>query len=154
MKPLSCALTGHRVLPENFSEQKLLSELENLVSEGYTSFYCGMAEGFDLLALKALVLLKEKYPLEIEACVPYRGQEKSFSVEMKTLYQTLLPKCDRVTVFFERYTDGCYLVRNRYMVNEADCVFAYCTRQKGGTAYTLRYAESKKKRIVRAILCG
>lgn len=154
MKPLACALTGHRVLPENFNEEKLLSELEALILEGYQTFYCGMAEGFDLLALKALFRLKEKYPLEIEACVPYRGQEKRFSAEMKALYLSLLPACDRVTVFFERYTDGCYLVRNRYMVNEADCVFAYCTRQTGGTAYTLRYAESKKKRVVRALLCG
>lgn len=147
-----CALTGHRVLPADFNEKQLLSELESLIKEGYTFFYCGMAEGFDLLALKALLTLKEIYPIEIEACVPYTGQERSFSAEMKALYRTLIDKCDKKTVFFEKYTDGCFLIRNRYMVDNADCIYAYCLRNTGGTAYTVRYAESKNKKVIRALL--
>lgn len=148
----SCALTGHRVLEKNFDEKKLSEELESLIKEGYTYFYCGMAEGFDLRALKVLVNLKKQYPIKIEACVPYKGQENHFSFETKSLYQSLIRACDERTVFFEKYTDGCFLIRNRYMVEKADCVYAYCKRNTGGTAYTVRYAESKGKTVVRALL--
>lgn len=148
MKHLSCALTGHRVLPETFDESLLKNELETLVKEGYLYFYCGMAEGFDLLSLKALLSLKESFPIEIEACIPYHGQENHFSAAMKELYRELLPKCDKKTVFFDRYTDGCFLVRNRYMVDRCDCVFSYCMKETGGTAYTVRYALSKGKKVV------
>lgn len=152
MKNKTCALTGHRVLQNSFNESKLKEELEKLIKEGYDFFYCGMAEGFDLIALKALLFFKKNYPIKIEACIPYKGQEKRFSSEMKDLYLTLLPECDETTVFFESYTDGCYLLRNRYMVDCAECVFAYCKKDTGGTAYTIRYAKKKKKKIVYSMI--
>lgn len=152
MSEKTCALTGHRVLPADFNENQLFCELENIVKEGYTYFYCGMAEGFDLLALKVLLSLKENYPIKIEACVPYTGQENHFSAEMKRLYRECILKCDEKTVFFPHYTEGSFLIRNRYMVDHADFVYAYCLRNTGGTAYTVRYAESKGKKVMRALL--
>ncbi len=152
MSEKACALTGHRVLPADFNEKQLSKELEDLIKEGYTYFYCGMAEGFDLIALKILLSLKETYPIKIEACVPYTGQENYFSAEMKRLYRELILKCDEQTVFFQHYTEGSFLLRNRYMVDKSDCVYSYCTRSTGGTAYTVRYAESKGKTVIRALL--
>lgn len=149
---LKCALTGHRVIPKDFNENQLSKELEILINTGYTYFYCGMAEGFDLCTLKILVDLKKQYPIQIEACIPHRGQENHFSAEMKVLYKSLIQECDERTVFFEKYTDGCFLVRNRYMVDNADCVYAYCLRNTGGTAYTVRYAKSKGKTVIHALL--
>ncbi|MFR5889872.1 MAG: hypothetical protein ACLUFM_02695 [Lachnospiraceae bacterium] len=35
------------------------------------------------------------------------------------------------------------LKRNRYMVGRADACVAYCLRNSGGTAYTVRRAEEK-----------
>lgn len=69
-----CALTGHRDLAD-FDENALAYELESLVKEGYTAFLCGMAQGFDLLALKLLAALKQKRTLYLEACIPFEGQE-------------------------------------------------------------------------------
>ena len=148
MKGTSCALTGHRELPTRFDRRILFDELETLIKEGCTSFFCGMAKGFDLLSLQLLVELKETYPLYLEACVPFRGQERSFSKEDRLLYHELLKKCDRVTVLFEGYKDGCFLIRDRYMVDCSDFVFAYCTRSSGGTAYTVRYANSTGKKVI------
>ena len=102
--------------------------------------------------MKILVSFKKTYPVKIEACVPYKGQENYFSAQMKTLYRELILQCDETTVFFDRYTDGSFLIRNRYMVDKADIVFSYCTRNTGGTAYTLRYAESKGKKVIHALL--
>ena len=144
----SCALTGHRELPPTFDRQRLFEELESLVRSGIDTFFCGMAEGFDLLSLQLLMELKERYPLYLEACVPFRGQEKSFSRENKLLYHELLKRCDQVTVLFEHYQNGCFLVRDRYMVDCSDMLFAYCTKKKGGSFYTVNYALSLKRKVI------
>ena len=144
----SCALTGHRVLPKNFNNRLLFDELEALIKEGCTSFFCGMARGFDLLALKLLVELKERYPIYLEACVPFRGQENTFPEQEFLLYRDLITRCDVTTVLFDSYKNGCYLARNRYMVDCSDMLFAFCTKSTGGTAYTLRYANSLSKPVI------
>lgn len=138
-----CALTGHRDLPENFNINALYDGLEELIKEGYTSFLCGMAAGFDLCALQCLIDLKKKYHerIFVEACVPYIGQEKNMCAADRERYRTLLPLCDRKTVLFEHYAEGCFLARDKYMVDHADLVFAYCTRSRGGTAFTVAYAQ-------------
>ena len=148
MKGECCALTGHRKLPPNFNRNVLFDELEGLVKSGYTTFFCGMAMGFDLLALSFLVELKERYPLYLEACVPFKGQENSFSREDRLLYRELLLKCDCVTVLFDEYKNGCFLVRDRYMVDCADTLFAYCVKASGGSAYTVRYAKQTGRDVV------
>lgn len=138
-----CALTGHRALPPGFDKNALYDALEELAAGGYTYFYCGMAEGFDLLSLECLAALKEKYGLFLEACIPFTGQETHFSRENRELYHKLLSRCDRRTELFPAYRGGCYLIRDRYMVDHADLLFAYCERETGGTAYTVRYAKAK-----------
>ena len=130
------ALTGHRAL-ENFDEDALAYELESLIGEGYTAYLCGMAQGFDLLALKLLVALKQKKKLYLEACIPYEGHENSSSEAKK------LQACDRKTVIFPAYCSGCFLARDRYMVDCADLVLAHCEKETGGTAYTVNYAKKR-----------
>ena len=116
-----CALTGHRDLA-GFDENALAYELESLVKEGYTAFLCGMAQGFDLLALKLLAALKQKRTLYLEACIPFEGQEKSFSAETRKLYQELLNVCDRKTVLFPSYCTGCYLARDTWWTAPISCL--------------------------------
>ena len=143
MNHLSCALTGHRELPADFDKNALYDVLETLIEEGYRTFYCGMAQGFDLTALACLVDLKRKYRLFLEACIPFEGQQRHYPPQDKGDYDYLLQWCDRKTVLFDRYCDGCFLARDRYMVDRADVVLAYCTKDTGGTAYTVRYARRK-----------
>ena len=139
----NCALTGHRELPPAFDDNALYDGLEALIKEGYDCFYCGMAEGFDLRALQCLVALKQKYRFTVVACIPFEGQEKGFSRENRQTYRSLLPWCDVTRLLFPTYRNGCYLVRNRYMVDRADLLFAYCVKERGGAAYTVRYAKEK-----------
>lgn len=138
-----CALTGHREIPLSFDKNALYDEIERLIKEGYDCFLCGMAQGFDLLALGCIADLKQKYKITAEACIPYAGQEKGFSSEEKKRYRELLTWCDVKTVLFEEYRNGCFLVRDRYMVDCADAILAYCKKPTGGAAYTVRYAEQK-----------
>ncbi len=143
MKLYSCALTGHRDLPPDFDKNALCYALEDLIKEGIGLFYCGMARGFDLSAFECLSVLKRKYPVEIEACIPYAGQERGFSAEEKRKYLRFVGECTRKTVLSDHYYAGCLLARNRYMVDRADVVFAFCKEKTGGTAYTVNYAKTK-----------
>ena len=144
----TCAITGHRVLPDDLNKNALYDALENLILEGYDLFLCGMAEGFDLLCLEMLFALKTKYRIFVEACVPYIGQEKNFSQKNKSLYRELIEGCEYKTVLSENYFNGCFLARDRYMVDKCDLLFAYCTKETGGAAYTVAYAKSKSVPIV------
>ena len=145
---LSCALTGHRVLPATFDRRRLFEELEEIIRSGCNYFFCGMAEGFDLTSLSLLLELKDRYPIHIEACVPFRGQSKKFSEQNRRLYHDLILQCDKITTLSDEYQKGCFLVRDRYMVDRADLVFAYCTKSTGGTAYTVRYALSLGVKVI------
>ena len=144
----SCALSGHRKLPSTFNENALYDKLEELILDGCNTFYCGMAQGFDLSALKCLVDLKKKYKFYIEACIPYAGHESRFPYAEKQRFYELLEWCDRKTVLFPGYRDGCFLARNRYMVDNSDAVLVYCRQETGGTAYTANYAINKGKATI------
>lgn len=147
MNGLCCALTGHRDLPENFDVNKVYDALETLIREGYTSFLCGMARGFDLLALQCLADLKQRYHVRIEACIPYAGHGNGLPPEERKKHHELLTWCDEHTVLAPAYYNGCMLARDRYMVDKCDVVLAYCTRDMGGTAYTVKYARTKGKEV-------
>ena len=138
-----CALSGHRGLPANFDKNLLYDTLDELIREGYDTFCCGMARGFDLVALECLADLKQRHHVRIEACIPYAGQRQTLPRFERVRYGNLLSWCDEVTVLSEHYYSGCMLARNRYMVDKADVLLAYCTREDGGTAYTVRYARAK-----------
>ena len=138
-----CALTGHRHLPPDFRADVVYDDLEALIKEGYDTFLCGMAWGFDLKALECLIALRQKYRIRLDAYVPFDGQENSFPPEERKKYKELISWCDVVHILYPAYQQGCYLLRDRAMVDRADLVYAYCTRNTGGTAYTVKYARSR-----------
>lgn len=143
MNDLVCTLTGHRNLPPAFDRDALLFTLEDLIKEGVSVFWCGMARGFDLVALDCLVELKQWYHVRVKACIPHAGQEKDLPRKERGEYLRLLAWCDEKIVLSETYYPSCFLVRDRYMVDRSDMVLAYLRQEKGGTAYTVGYAREK-----------
>ncbi len=143
--PTACALTGHRDLPAAFDREALRYELQQLIRAGVNTFFCGMARGFDYEALVSLVSLKERYPIRIVACPAYRGMVWRHPLSIRDRYLALQAACDEEDVRFEAYTYGCYHARDRLIVDRADMLFAYCLRNTGGTAYTVRYAMEQNK---------
>lgn len=143
----ACALTGHRQIEPGFSLDLLQKYLEEMLENGVDTFYCGMAIGFDLYCAHFLLQLKERYSFRLVACIPYAGQSDRFSPQWKQIYRRCVEDADEAVVLNDTYTRQCMSERNRYMVDRADFVFAYCTQKKGGTAFTVRYARSKGKRV-------
>ncbi len=143
-KEESCAFTGHREIDAYFSYKKLKAVIKECVKNGIKTFYCGMAQGFDLLAGKEVLSLKRKdNKIKLIACIPFYGQEKNFSQKDKELYLKIYKNCDEKVVISEKYYKGCTLTRNRYMADNADMMIAYLKRETGGTAYTVRYFQKK-----------
>lgn len=144
-----CAVTGHRVLGREFRRAVLEEKLDFLIARGADIFLCGMALGFDLLCGELLAERKKSVPLRLVACIPCADQSGAFPPAAKRRYDALLGSCDERVVLHERYETGCMFERNRYMVDRCDLLFAYLREgsKKGGTYYTVRYAERQKKPV-------
>ncbi len=135
----ACVFTGHRELGEDFSARKLRVEIENLIKDGVTDFYNGMAKGFDLAAASAVLRLKKKYPqIKLIACIPCYEQEKYFNEKDKKTYVSALKKADEKIILAPAYYRGCMQVRDRYMAERAQVMIAYCKKREGGAAYTVK----------------
>lgn len=152
-----CCFTGHRLkdLPDGGSEDSegmraLRERLELLIRvqllSGYDVFITGMSSGFDILAADILLNIPDIAPeVRLVCAVPYTGQIR----EMKTprersIYKQALDSAFCTFVFFGKYTDGCYKVRNQFMVNCSSALIGYLkSREKlhSGTAQTVRMAQ-------------
>lgn len=108
-------------------------------------FICGMARGCDLFFAEAVLALRERRgDVTLEAAVPHCAQAASWPPEDRLRRQRILAVCDLETLIQERYSPGCMLRRNRYMVDHSALVIAVYDGAGGGTRQTLEYAMRQK----------
>lgn len=144
-----CAFTGHRAMKWPIDGELFERSLVNLIENfEIDTFLDGMAMGFDLFAARKVIELKKKYRIELVACIPYGDQISSMKGDDRQLYEYVLENCDDVRIISAEYYPGCLYARNRYMVDNADCVFGYYHGGNGGTRYTLDYAERCEKKMI------
>ena len=152
-KSQSVAFTGHRDIDGN-KRPELRVAVDNALIElyqcGYRNFINGMAMGFDLLAASAVIALKRRFSdIKLIAVVPYRNQSEKFSDYEHKRYQYALQNADEVIVLREKYSNGCLLRRNDYMLAHASGLIAfYDGKPKGGTFYTIRRASESSMPII------
>ncbi|MBQ7323668.1 MAG: DUF1273 family protein [Clostridia bacterium] len=136
----ACAFTGHRELAADFSARKLKREIKRLIALGITTFYNGVAMGFDLLAAEYVLECKKKFPhIRLIVCIPCYAQEKYYPEKDKARYANILKDADERILLSDHYYRGCMQNRDRYMADRADVLLAYCNKETGGAAYTVRY---------------
>ena len=124
-------------------------ELVKLIENGYCYFGAGGALGFDTVAAQTVLHLKEKYPhVKLILVLPCVDQAKSWSYEDKVVYEDIKQKADKVVYTSKEYTRGCMHKRNRHLVDNSSACICYLTENKGGTFYTVNYANSKQLKIV------
>lgn len=134
------AFTGHRHYNRSH-DCAIIECLEQLVASGARVFRVGMAEGFDLAAACTVLLLQSKYPdIELEAFIPWRGFEQTFSESNRRLYSLIVERATQIHYIAEGYYHGVYQERNEKMVDGADYVIAWWNGKPSGTANTVRYA--------------
>ena len=146
-----CAFTGYRPskMPWGYDETdarcaefrfRLRESLEYLIGKGYVDFLSGGALGFDQMAARIVLSLREKYPwVRLIMVIPFDGQADRWEPEYQARHARLFEEADMVTAISHQYTRSCLFIRNRYLVNNADLLLAAYDGQAGGTAMTVEY---------------
>ena len=151
-KKRTACFTGHRNIPENDREQ-LISLLDNIIEILYTRgvvfFGCGGAYGFDTEAEYAVLRAKERHKdIKLILVIPCKEQDKYWNDKSKAVYRDILSKADKIVYTSENYTNNCMHKRNRHLVDFSGYCVAYCTRQSGGTVYTMNYAKDSDVKVI------
>lgn len=152
MREQTCCFSGHREMPAGWGRWRLAKRLEKAVIEqienGIRFFGAGGALGFDTLAAQTVLKLRGKYPdIKLILVLPCTTQAQMWSAEDVEEYECIKAKADKVVYTSQEYTKGCMFKRNRYLVDNSSVCICYLTRDTGGTAYTVKYAQSKGLRI-------
>lgn len=150
----SAALTGHR--PERLGyDQKDFSkpEWERLINwlidvirlNKITDAYCGMADGCDIaygIAVRALKM--EGYQIKLHCVLPCKNYNSS------NPWYAILKECaDEWIELSDEFYRGCDNVRDQYMVDHSDTLFAIWDGNKsGGVWSTIRKAQKKNVEII------
>ncbi len=152
-RSITCCFTGHRpqALPWGAREsdprclllkQELSARLEGVYEAGWRHFLCGMALGCDMYFAEAVLALREKRAdVTLEAVIPCGSQPDKWPAAQRSRYNSLIDRCDRVTVLQIHYTPDCMQRRNQYMVDHAALLLACYNGYPGGTQNTLLYAQ-------------
>ena len=114
-------------------------------------FGAGVAWGFDMLAEETVLQLKEDYPhirLVLVLPCPPNQQTLKWNANQRQRYYEILERADKVRILSQQYTRGCMLARNRRLVDGSAYLICYLREQRGGTAYTVRYAREQGLDII------
>ncbi len=151
MRSQTCCFTGHRNIPPEAwpaLSQRLEAAVERLIGEGYRRFAAGGALGFDTMAAGAVLRLRKKYPqIRLILVLPCPSQADRWPAADIAVYRRILRQADQVVYTSQCYTRGCMFLRNRRLVDLSSVCLCYRTSPTGGTAYTVRYAQSQGLRV-------
>lgn len=150
MQEKTCCVTGHRDIPDeqvSHIKKSLEQEIDRAISDGFSCFISGFADGVDLLFAGIVAERITKNPaLKLIAAIPYRRRLDTLQKSERT--KALIDLCTEIYVAAEDYRPSVYAKRNRYMVDRSERVIAvYDGREKGGTVGTIRLAHTMKKEL-------
>lgn len=153
MRDKTCCFTGHRVIPKSEMSslrKNLTSTLRSLISEGGIQYFgYGGALGFDMLCAECVLELKNEFPhISLILVAPCADQCKGWHESEILRYESLKAQADKAVCLAQKYYNGCMQKRNRHLVDSSSVCVSYKRRQTGGTAYTVKYAESVGVRVI------
>ena len=130
----------------------LAEQIDFLYRQGITDFYTGCALGIDLWVGEAVLAFMDLHPeIKLHCVVPFATQDQKWTPEQQARYRTLLDRSGDVFLTQEKYSEDCYYIRNRYLVDHADVILAVYDMQankRSGTGYTVHYAQAQGKPII------
>jgi uncharacterized phage-like protein YoqJ len=151
-KRYTVCFSGYRPEKFSFSLAKGNSDFEDLcksieiallktLEQGYHTYLCGMAKGFDLLCGEILFQILEQsknFTARLIAVIPHK--QHGFTDEWGEMHKHLKVAAAAEIAISTKYAKENYLLRNRFMVENSSCLICYWDGQKGGTAQTVRLA--------------
>lgn len=147
-----CSISGHRSIPTAQLpqlEKHLEAELLQLIQNGFTEFRAGGALGFDTLAAKTVLRLRDQHPqIRLVLCLPCQTQTVRWTPEEQAVYQEILKQADGCVYTSKNYFPGCMQKRNRALVDGSNLLLCYLTKPNSGTAYTVQYAQKSRVAVL------
>ena len=152
MRSYTCCFTGHRQLPPE-KQVEIAGRLERVIvslyQRGIQYYGAGGARGFDCLAAQTVLRLRESYPdMKLILVLPCLTQTRGWKPEDIAEYECIKAQADKVVYTAQDYSKGCMHKRNRHLVDNSSVCVCCLTRDSGGTAYTVDYAEKKGLAII------
>ena len=153
-KEFTCFFTGHRAIAKGSIaaiEARIEREAQTLINDkGVTDFITGGALGFDTLAARVIIRLKEKYDyIKLHLYLPCHNQMENWSSKDQFEGRMIMSYADSKIYTTEgKYVTGCMQLRNKRMVNDAHYCIAYMKNPRSGTAQTIMYAEDKDDVVI------
>lgn len=151
-KAQTCCFTGHRDIPKEKYEtvaEKLERTIRELEQKNVIYFGAGGALGFDTLAAQSVIKLKAELPrIKLILVLPCRSQAQKWPEPDQQVYETIKAQADKIVYTSQDYTSDCMFKRNRHLVEHSGICVCYLIKQRGGTAYTVRYAQTKGLQII------
>lgn len=137
---ITVTFCGHSTVYQQKEVATWLAHVVNqLATEGATTFLLGGYGQFDSLAAKAVQAQKSTHPhIESILVLAYLNRDVDTFGYDGTTFPPLESVPPRLAI----------VQRNRWMVVNSDVVVSYVNYSWGGAAKTLEYAEQKHKRII------
>lgn len=143
----TCCFSGNRYIPSDDYyriKQQLTVTIKKLIQEDIIYFGTGGAIGFDTIAAKTIIELRNEFPnIKLILVLPCKNQAKHWNTKNKTDYDNILKLANKVVYISQDYTNDCMLKRNRHLVDNSSCCVYYNSQNGAGTSYTIQYAKSK-----------
>jgi len=153
----TCSFTGHRTIPDGMDEyliKRIMDEVNCLYALGIKTFLAGGAIGFDTLAAKAVIECREAHDdIRLIIVIPCRGQARGWKQADIDTYERIKKLANDVIYLSEHYYRGCMHSRNRYLIENSKTCICYLTQERGGTAYTVKYAKDKGLAVFNLAKC-
>lgn len=152
MKNQTCCFTGHRKIPPERYEviaERLRCQITALIHQGVLYFGTRGALGFDTMAARSVLELRELYPqIRLILVLPCKKQTRGWSDADVVMYKRIKKACDKYVYISDAYTSDCMYKRNRHLVNFSSYCICYLTKRTGGTAYTVDYAKKRGLTVI------
>ena len=158
-----CAFSGHRPVffPWKDNEDDpacrrlkaaLSDEIDRALTDGFTYFIVGGAEGVDTWAAEIVLEKRKEYPvISLELAKPFAGYNQKRKGAAGERLRAIEAAADRVTVISDgEDEEAACILRDCYMVDASDrmiVVYDDATEVGSGTKDTLRYAKANGKDI-------
>lgn len=105
--------------------------------------------GFDTMAAQIVLRLQTTYPdIRLILFLPCVSQTRGWGTASIEEYERIKRLADNVIYVSQEYSKGCMFKRNRLLVDNSSICVCYLTEGRGGTAYTVNYAKTKRLTII------
>ncbi|MBR4291427.1 MAG: hypothetical protein IKT52_12445 [Oscillospiraceae bacterium] len=137
----SCYFIGHREASAEMLPALTEAIEQHIVEHGVTEFIVGNYGGFDHMAVKAMIAVKEQQPgITLSMLIPYHPAERPMELPQgfdNTFYPPGMEKVPRKLAIVRA---------SRYMVDHVDYLIAYAWHPASNARDLVEYAKKREQR--------